>query len=76
MRGEGIGDRLIALFLLGVLLLTPPLMAIFNVDRLVLGIPVLYLYLFGAWVVLVGLLILFLRPRRSEATDRRPGPNG
>jgi hypothetical protein len=76
MRGEGIGDRLIALFLFGVLLLTPPLMAIFNVDRLILGIPVLYLYLFGAWIVLVSLLILFLRPRRSEATDRPPGPSG
>jgi hypothetical protein len=76
MRGEGIGDRLIALFLFGVLLLTPPLMAIFNVDRLILGIPVLYLYLFGAWIVLVSLLFLFLRPRRSEATDRPPGPSG
>lgn len=76
MRGEGIGDRLIALFLFGVLLLTPPLMAIFNVNYLILGIPLLYLYLFGAWILLVGLLTLVLRPRRSEATDRPPGPHG
>jgi hypothetical protein len=76
MRGEGIGDRLIALFLLGVLMLTPPMLAIFNVDHLILGIPILYLYLFGAWILLVGVLALVLRRRRSEAADRPPGPHG
>jgi hypothetical protein len=75
MRHGATGDRLIALFLLGVLLLTPPMMAIFNVDRLVFGIPLLYLYLFGAWILLVGLIALVLRPRRSEEPGTPP-PGG
>lgn len=73
MRHGTIGDRLIALFLLGVLLLTPPMMAIFNVERLIFGIPLLYLYLFGAWILLVGLVALVLRPPR---TDEQAPPAG
>lgn len=75
MRNSATGDRLIALFLLGVLLLMPPMMAIFNVERLVLGIPLLYLYLFGAWILLVGLVALVLRRHRGEGTGAPP-PSG
>jgi hypothetical protein len=70
------GDRLIALFLLGVLLLMPPMLAIFNVERLVFGIPLLYLYLFVAWILLVGLVALVLRPRRSDDPGAQPPPGG
>jgi hypothetical protein len=76
MRHGAIGDRLIALFLLGVVLLTPPMMAIFNVDRLVFGIPLLYLYLFGAWILLVGLVALVLRPRRTDDPGSPPAAGG
>jgi membrane protein implicated in regulation of membrane protease activity len=68
MKNTVIGDRLIALFLLGVLLFTPPMMAIFNVDRLVLGIPLLFLYLFGGWLIVVLLIALILR-RAPDAND-------
>jgi len=76
MRHGTIGDRLIALFLLGVLLLTPPMMAIFNVERLIFGIPFLYLYLFGAWILLVGLVALVLRPRRADEQGSQPPAGG
>lgn len=76
MRNSATGDRLIAVFLLGLLLLTPPLMAIFNVDRLLFGIPLLYLYLFGAWILLVVLVWAVLRPRRSGAMDPPPTAGG
>jgi hypothetical protein len=72
MRHGAIGDRLIALFLLGVLLLMPPMMAIFNAERLVFGIPLLYLYLFVVWIVLVGLVALILRPRRTDDPGAQP----
>jgi hypothetical protein len=49
-------QRLVALFLFGALLLTYPLLALFNHGGSVLGIPVLYAYLFGAWGLLIGLL--------------------
>ena len=51
------GARSVALFLLGIVAFNAPLMAIFSVDTRVLGVPLLYLYLFLAW----GALIAFVR---------------
>jgi uncharacterized membrane protein len=50
------GQRLVGLFLLGCLLFNYPLLAIFNVRATVLGIPVLYAYLFAAWALLIVLV--------------------
>lgn len=50
--------RLAALVLLGSLLFNYPLLALFNNAVLVAGIPVLYAYVFGAWALLVCLLML------------------
>jgi len=49
------GPRLIGLFLLGCLLFNYPLLALFNVPGRVLGVPILYAYLFAAWALLIGL---------------------
>jgi hypothetical protein len=50
------GQRLVGLFLLGCLLFNYPLLAIFNVRATVLGIPLLYAYLFSAWALLIVLV--------------------
>lgn len=76
MRNAVLGDRLIALFLLGILLLTPPAMAIFNVDRLVFGIPLLFLYLFGAWILIVLLMAIVLRTARHPGGAEGSSPDG
>jgi hypothetical protein len=47
--------RFVALFLLGFFLFNYPFLAVFNHPRLVLGVPLLYLYLFAAWGVLIAL---------------------
>jgi hypothetical protein len=47
--------RFVALFLLGFFLFNYPFLAVFNRPRLVLGVPLLYLYLFAAWGVLIAL---------------------
>jgi hypothetical protein len=49
------GQRLVALFLLGCLLFNYPLISLFDRSGMVLGIPVLYAYLFAAWVLFIGL---------------------
>ena len=54
IRSRMTSERLASLFLLGVLLFNPPLLLIFDFPDYVLGIPVLYIYLFTAWAVLVG----------------------
>jgi len=51
-------QRLVALFALGCLLLTYPLLALFNVGGTLWGVPLLYAYLFGAWAVLIALMAL------------------
>ena len=63
------GERLTAAFLFGLVLFNPPLLTIFTLDRAVLGVPVLYLYMFGAWAALLVLVALGNRGRR----DDRPG---
>ena len=50
------GARLVCLFLLGCLLFNYPLLALFNVRSSVLGVPILYAYLFFAWGLLIALV--------------------
>ena len=44
--------RIVSLFLLGCLLFNYPILALFNLPGAVLGIPVLYAYIFTAWALL------------------------
>jgi hypothetical protein len=57
------GQRLVALALLGALLFNYPLLQLFARDDLILGIPVLYCYLFCAWAALIGLIALVVERR-------------
>ena len=57
------GQRLAALFLLGFLLLNYPLLTLFTGPTLVGGIPVLYVYVFAAWALLIGLMALVVEKR-------------
>ena len=58
------GQRLVAVFLLGVVLFNYPLLALFNRVTDVAGIPVLYVYIFGAWGLLIGLAALVIERSR------------
>jgi hypothetical protein len=51
-------QRLAALALLGFLLFSYPLLAVFNTQGTVFGIPVLYAYFFVAWGALIALMAL------------------
>jgi hypothetical protein len=62
-------ERLIALFLLGAVAFSPLVLRVFDSDppSTLFGIPVLVLFVFGAWAVLVVLMAL--------AVERRNGSN-
>ena len=49
-------SRFIALCMLGLVLFNFPVLALFNVDATVLGVPLLYAYLFAAWALLIALM--------------------
>ena len=68
MEPESKGERMAALFLLGLLALSPPLLAIFAVETLVLGVPLLYVYLFAVWA-----LLIFFLARLSRGPDGSAG---
>ncbi len=48
-------ERALALPLLGLVLLTPPVLAIFGRAAYVAGVPVSFAYIFGVWLGLIGL---------------------
>jgi hypothetical protein len=52
------GHRFVALCMLGLLLFNYPVLALFNVNGTVFGVPWLYAYLFFAWAVLIALMAL------------------
>jgi hypothetical protein len=51
-------QRLVALFVLGWLLFSFPLLSLFNTGGTVFGIPVLYAWLFGVWAALIAVMVL------------------
>ena len=57
------GQRLVALFLLGCLLFNYPLLSLFASDMRIWGIPLIYVYLFAAWTVLIGAMALIVERR-------------
>ncbi len=50
------GQRLAAIFLLGWVLLDFPVLSLFDRPGEVLGMPLLYVYLFAAWLLLIVLM--------------------
>lgn len=60
------GERLLALLMGGMVVLNFPLLSIFRDTGLVLGIPVLYLYLFAMWALLIVATALVLCSRSQE----------
>ena len=75
MKRSGItGESLFFLFVLGVFLFNLPLVSIFDVQKHLFGIPLLYIYLFASW----GLLLLFAAltiERSGDATDLQDSRN-
>jgi hypothetical protein len=57
------GQRLVALFLLGNALFNYPLLSLFNQPSTIAGIPLLYIYVFGVWALLIALLAFIVEKR-------------
>jgi hypothetical protein len=58
MNDETRGQRFVALCMLGFLLFNYPILALFNVQGTLFGIPALYAYIFIAWAALIALMWL------------------
>ncbi len=73
-RDSKINKRLVALFLLGCVLLNFPILSLFNLKILIFGLPLLYIYIFGIWCLLISLTALTTlfrsRQRANESGDK------
>lgn len=75
-------DRAFVLPILTLILLTPPIITIFDVPVFVFGIPLLHIYCFGLWLAAIaigGLLSARMvggRARPPHGGDDGAGPNG
>jgi len=65
-RSAAVRNKLVAVFLLGVALFMPPLVMLFMTGTRFAGIPLLYLYVFAAWVGLTALLAVTIEKTRGE----------
>ena len=66
MRDQDRGRRLIAVFLLGLVLINFPLLAVVEAGPRWFGLPPLFVYLFGAWAGLIVLLALIVERRAAR----------
>jgi peptidoglycan/LPS O-acetylase OafA/YrhL len=62
-------DRLIGLFLLALVLLNPPLLMLFGGGDTLFGLPLLYVYIFVAWLLIIG-AVAWIAERRAVRRRR------
>jgi hypothetical protein len=61
-----VGEKLALLFVLGVLLLNLPVLAVFNRAATFAGVPILYVYLFGIWIAGIVAVAVLARRRWDD----------
>ena len=57
-RSGTTGQRLVAIFAMGVLAFNYPILSLFTRPVDLLGVPLLYAYVFGTWAAVIGLMAL------------------
>jgi Na+-driven multidrug efflux pump len=66
MNSSGITrQRLAAIFLLGSVLFNYPLLSLFNKPEEILDVPLLYIYIFALWAVLIALMAYVIEKRKD-----------
>lgn len=63
-------EQIVALFVAGALAFNYPILSIFNRFLLPLGIPLLYLYIFLAWLVIIAVLAMVMERRVGRESRR------
>jgi len=64
-RAGATGPRLVAIFLGGCVLLNDPVLSLFSSEVVVGGLPLLGTYVFGAWLLVIGLMALTVERTRD-----------
>ena len=65
-------ERLVGAIFVAALLLNPPVLGLFGVDATVLGIPLLFFYVFVAWAAVIAMIAASAR-RLGRAAEAGSG---
>ena len=65
-------QRLLVLFAFGCLAFNYPLLALFSKTTLWYGIPLLYLYLFGLWIIFILFIAIVTERKKLPKTSFPP----
>jgi hypothetical protein len=60
-------------FILGIMLMAFPILHIFNKPVLLLGVPLLFLYLTAGWIISIIVIYLFVLASRAESRSSDEG---
>ena len=65
--------RLVTLFLFGFILLNYPILSLFNLQIIIFGLPLLYVYIFCTWSLLIVLTaaVTVGRARKPKDNSRK-----
>lgn len=58
-------QKLVLVAIAFLLLMIYPIISIFNKPRLISGIPILYVFIFGAWFVLIFIIMFLMRQKKQ-----------
>ena len=67
--------RLVALFLFGFVLLNYPILSLLNINITVFGLPLLYIYIFSVWGLLIFLSALVMSRSREQLNNSEKSGN-
>jgi len=59
--------RLVALFLFGLVLLNYPILSLLNISITIFGFPLVYIYIFGIWALLIFLSALVMSRSKEHS---------
>jgi len=62
-------ERAVILPIIAFILLTPPILLLFNSSNLIFGIPILYIYAFSIWIILT-IIGFFLTKALQKAEQK------
>ena len=69
--------RLFCLFLLGWLIFNYPIISLFNHELFIFGIPILFVFLFFAWILIIIAMVFITRihPKTHHKKAHEPKPD-
>ena len=75
-RDSKINKRLVALFLIGCVFFNFPILSLVNLKILIFGLPLMYVYIFGIWCLLISFTALATLSHSRKRADRSGNTGG